>query len=125
MQTARWILNRLPMPSRMNRSPFFLLTKQAADIGYLRSFGCQCRVYLPGQLRTGDRHLSDRGAAGVYLGPSENHSAAVTYLPRQRRFLIVAKMECYEDSFPGVGTAFDWDKRSRRREGRALGRRQP
>lgn len=110
VQTARWILNRLPMPSRMNRSPFFLLTKQAADIGYLRSFGCLCRVYLPGQLRTGDRHLSDRGAAGVYLGPSENHPAAVTYLPRQRRFLIVAKMECYEDSFPGVGTAFDWDK---------------
>ena len=91
VQTARWILNRLPMPSRMNRSPFSLLTKQAADIGYLRSFGCLCRVYLPGQLRTGDRHLSDRGAAGVYLGPSENHSAAVTYLPRQRRFLIVAK----------------------------------
>ena len=110
VQTARWILNRLPMPSRMNRSPFFLLTKRAADIGYLRSFGCLCRVYLPVQLRTGDRHLSDRGAAGVYLGPSENHSAAVTYLPRQRRFLIVAKMECYEDSFPGVGTAFDWDK---------------
>ena len=59
MQTARWILNRLPMPSRMNRSPYFLLTKRPADISYLRSFGCLCKVYLPREIRLSLIHISE------------------------------------------------------------------
>eukprot|EP00975_Prorocentrum_lima_P070155 12930421-Prorocentrum_lima.AAC.1 len=71
VQTARWILNRLPTPSRGNLSPYFILTRTPASMQYLRVFGCLCRHRLPPPQRQGDRHLAPRANPAVYLGPSE------------------------------------------------------
>ena len=47
LQTANWILNRLPQPSRGNLSPYFILARAPASVTYLRTFGCLVRVLVP------------------------------------------------------------------------------
>lgn len=109
IQTSQWIHNRLPMPSRGNRSPFTILTRQSADLAYLRSFGCLCHYTIPPARRDGDKHFADRGAVGLYLGPSEESPASIVYVPASRTVTVSRNVVCYEDRFPGVhGVRFDW-----------------
>ena len=108
-QTARWILNRMPQPSRGNMSPVFTLTRQVADIAFLRAFGCLCRALIPDPRRSGDRHLADRGVAAIYLGPSEESPASVVMSLSDKSVFTSRDLVCYEDRFPGVaGQQYDW-----------------
>ena len=108
-QTARWILNRMPQPSRGNMSPFFILTRRLADIAFLRAFGCLCRALIPAPRRQGDRHLADRGVAAIYLGPSEESSASVVMSLSDKSVFTTRDLVCYEDRFPGIaGQHYDW-----------------
>ncbi len=100
VQTARWLHNRLPTPSRNNLSPFFILTRTRASVAYLRCFGCLCRVRTPPATRQGDRHFADRATMCVYLGPSETSPAAVVLDLRSRRLFVSRDVICYEDVFP-------------------------
>jgi len=100
IQTANWVLNRLPQPSRGNMSPIFILSKRPASLAYLRLFGSLARVTLPWPKRSGDRHFADRGAMGVYLGPSELSPGSVIYLPKTRQFLVSRDIIVYEDLQP-------------------------
>lgn len=102
LQTANWICNRLPSASRSWHSSYFLLARRSCSIAYLRSFGCLVRVFLSPAQRSGDRHFSDRGALGIYLGPSETSPAAVTFVPSRRQFFTSRHVVFYEDVFPGV-----------------------
>ena len=90
MQAARWIENRLPKPSRGNQSPVYMLSKALPDLSHLYTFGCLCLVTLPGPLREGDKHFMDRGAHGLYLGPSEGGQCHVVYVFALRRVLATA-----------------------------------
>lgn len=94
MQTARWIENRLPKPTRGNQTPAFMLSKQLPDLSHLYTFGCLCLVTLPGPLREGDAHFMDRGAPGLYLGPSEEGQCHIVYVFALRRVLPTA----YDDA---------------------------
>lgn len=71
LQCSNRICNRLPQTSRGNLSPWFILSRQPASIGYLRSFGCLVRMTIPKERRDPDHHFADRGVLGIYLGPSE------------------------------------------------------
>lgn len=102
LQTANWVCNRLPSSSRGWLSPLFILSRRAASILHLRTFGCLARVTLPSSHREGDRHFSDRGLLGVYLGPSEQSPAAIIYVPSRRRFLTTRQVLFYEDVQPGI-----------------------
>jgi hypothetical protein len=109
MQCARWIENRLPKPSRGNQSPVYMLSKALGDLSHLYTFGCLCLVTLPGPLRSGDKHFMDRGAPGLYLGPSEEGQCHLAYVFALRRVLPVAKIRVWEDEFPGLrGDKYRW-----------------
>lgn len=102
LQCANWILNRLPQSSRANMSPWFILCRQPASVGYLKSFGCLVRMTIPQARRDGDRHFADRGTLGIYLGPSEQSPGAVLYVPSSRKFYVARDVLCYEDVHPGI-----------------------
>ena len=109
MQTARWIENRLPKPTRGNQTPAFMLSKQLPNLSHLYTFGCLCLVTLPGPLREGDAHFMDRGAPGLYLGPSEEGQCHIVYVFALRRVLPTAKLRVWEDQFPGLrGHRYAW-----------------
>ena len=102
LQTANWILNRLPQPSRGNLSPYFILSRAPASVAYLRTFGCLVRVLVPLARRDGDRHFADRGRLGICLGPSEASPGACVYVPSTRTFVVSREVVFYEDTLPGV-----------------------
>ena len=109
LQTSTWITNRLPRPSRGQKSPFELLTRQLPDISYLYSFGCLCSITVPAVKRDGDRHFADRGEIGLYMGPSEQSPGSVVLLPASGRITVVPKLKVWEDQFPGLpGHRYDW-----------------
>ena len=102
LQTANWILNRLPQPSRGNLSPYYILSRAPASVAYLRTFGCLVRVLVPLARRDGDRHFADRGRLGICLGPSENSPGTCVYMPSTRTFVVSREVLFYEDTLPGV-----------------------
>lgn len=102
LQTSNWICNRLPQASRNNMSAWYILSKMRASIAYLRSFGCLARFVIPVAQRSGDRHFADRGAIGIYLGPSEVSPGCIIYSPSLRRFFTTRDVICFEDVHPGV-----------------------
>ena len=109
LQTARWILNRLPSAARGNLSPYSILTRRPADVQYLKAFGCLSAYRLPPARREGDKHLADRAGWGLYLGPSEESPAAVIYTFGNRSLSVTCHYHPYEDRFPGVkGVTFNW-----------------
>jgi transposase InsO family protein len=109
LHTSTWITNRLPRPSRGHRSPFEMLTRELPDLSYLYSFGCLCKLTIPSTRREGDRHFADRGEMGIYMGPSEQSPGSVVFMPRSSRIVVVAKIQVWEDQFPGLtGHRYDW-----------------
>lgn len=102
LQCANWICNRLPQPSRCNLSPWFILSRRPASIGYLKSFGCLVRMTIPKQRRDADHHFADRGTLGIYLGPSELSPGCVVYVPSSKKFFVTRDVIAYEDVHPGV-----------------------
>ena len=110
LQTAVWIHNRLPRPSRGDVSPYFTLTRRQPSLQDLYTFGCLCAVVVPSAHRHGDRHFADRGEHGLYLGPSEVSPGHVVYLLSSRKVQGVAKLsKVWEDNYPGVsGDRYVW-----------------
>ncbi|HJL47402.1 MAG TPA: reverse transcriptase domain-containing protein, partial [Polyangiaceae bacterium LLY-WYZ-15_(1-7)] len=109
LQTARWIHNRLPMPSRGNMSPFSIITRRLAKLAYLFAFGALCEYFVPKARREGDKHFADRGVMGIYLGPSEESPASIVYVVSSKQIQVSRHVRCFEDRFPGVnGMQYDW-----------------
>jgi hypothetical protein len=44
IQTAAWIHNRLPRPSRGNETPYYVLTRSLPSLAMLYCFGCLAAV---------------------------------------------------------------------------------
>ena len=109
LQTAIWIHNRLPRPSRNNQSPFFILGRKPASLAHLHVFGCLAEVRIHNAHREGDRHFTDRGAQSIYLGPSEISSGHVVFLIDAQKIQTHAHIRVWEDRFPGLrGERYDW-----------------
>ena len=109
VQTAAWLSNRLPRPSRGDQSPLQVLSHSLPDLSALYCFGCLCAATLPTARRDGDRHFADRGEYAIYLGPSEESPAHVIYLLSSRRIDTRPKIRVWEDEFPGIrGERYAW-----------------
>jgi len=102
IQTAAWIHNRLPRPSRGNETPYYVLTRSLPSLAMLYCFGCLAAVVIPVPRREGDRHFADRGEHAIYLGPSEVSPGHVVYLLSSRRITTVAKIHSL--ALPASGT---------------------
>ena len=48
----------------------------------------------------------DRGAPGLYLGPSEEGQCHIVYVFALRRVLPTSKLRVWEDQFPGLRAKF-------------------
>ena len=113
--TANWLHNRLPSASRGGKSPFELLSGRVPDLTHLRAFGCAVAVFRQPDVRTKEKGhkklVADRADLGVYLGPSEDYPAHVTYLSK-RGFTVSAHCDFDERVFPGVKSvaSTDWVK---------------
>lgn len=65
IQTAVFLINRMPSPLLKNVSPYELLVKKQPAYNFLRAFGCLCFVSTLNK----DRHkLSQRANASVFIG---------------------------------------------------------
>ena len=86
-----------------------MLTKRKPDLSSLYVFGCLCNVHLPDAWRSGDRHLADRSAYGLYLGPSEESPGHVAYIFSTKKMVVVPHLRVWEDQLPGLrGDSFTW-----------------
>ena len=111
VQMAAWLCNRLPRSTRGWKSPYELLTRSKPDLSNIYAFGCLCGMHLPAASawRSGDKHLADRGAFGLYLGPSEESPGHIVYLTARSKVIVVPQIQAWEDEFPGVkGDRFSW-----------------
>ena len=109
VQMAAWLHNRLPRSSRSWKSPIEVLSHAKSDLSPAYAFGCLCSIYLPDAWREGDRHVADRGAFGLYLGPSELSPGHVVYLLSTSKVVVVPNVRVWEDEFPGIkGDRYTW-----------------
>lgn len=52
MQTAAYVINRIPQLGLKFVSPFELLWKVKPNVSYFRVFGCVCYVFIPNHIRS-------------------------------------------------------------------------
>ena len=107
LQTACFLHNRLPRPSRDGLSPYFMLTGCKSDVTYVRAFGAQTDVYLsPDQRDTtvAGGKLADRSIRGINVGPSEVSPGYCVYIPKERRVITSRHVMVDESVFPGLPT---------------------
>jgi hypothetical protein len=102
MQTAEWLTNHLPRPSRGRASPYFLLTRMLHSLEHLFSFGSLCAATIPESRRQGDKHFADRGEYVFYIGQSAEIPGHVVFMLTSRKIQIVAKIRVWEDKFPAL-----------------------
>lgn len=65
VQTAVFLINRIPSPLLKNVSPYELLVKKQPDYSLLRSFGCLC--YVSTHLKDRNK-FSPRASSCVFIG---------------------------------------------------------
>ncbi|KAL0641693.1 hypothetical protein Bca4012_102979 [Brassica carinata] len=68
VQTACYLINRIPTKVLKNLSPFEVLNKSKPHIDHLRVFGCLCYVWVPGEQRN---KLEAKSTKAMLIGYSE------------------------------------------------------
>ncbi|MBW0542269.1 hypothetical protein O181_081984 [Austropuccinia psidii MF-1] len=78
INTATFLTNILPTPSKKNLSPYFLWTAQSPKIKRVRTFGCKVIFLIPKQKRSWK--LGPVGEEGVLLGFNNDSSYRILKL---------------------------------------------
>ncbi|MBW0501514.1 hypothetical protein O181_041229 [Austropuccinia psidii MF-1] len=73
INTATFLCNLIPTPSRHNKSPYALWTGKSPRIKKLRVFGCQAVVLIHCNFR--DWKLGESGCKGIFLGYENDMSS--------------------------------------------------
>ncbi|MBW0502257.1 hypothetical protein O181_041972 [Austropuccinia psidii MF-1] len=98
LNTAVFLSNLIPTPSRFNLSPYSLLAGNPPRIKKLRVFGCSAIVSIPRNHR--EWKLSPAGEAGVLLGYENNNSAYRILRLCDKKVLISKHVRFNESDFP-------------------------
>ncbi|KAL0641354.1 hypothetical protein Bca4012_102580 [Brassica carinata] len=85
VQTACYLINRIPTKVLKNLSPFEVLNKSKPYIDHLRVFGCLCYVWVPGEQRN---KLEAKSTKAMLIGYSVTQKGYKCYDPATRRVLV-------------------------------------
>jgi len=85
VQTACYLINRIPTKVLKNLSPFEVLNKSKPHIDHLRVFGCLCYVWVPGEQRN---KLEAKSTKAMLIGYSVTQKGYKCYDPATRRVLV-------------------------------------
>lgn len=96
IQTAAYIINRLPSRVLNFKSPFEVLKGRKVDIDHLRVFGCVFFVHVQGQHRD---KFDPRAIKCVFLGYSSTQKGYKCYSPQTRKLLVSRDVRFDEANF--------------------------
>src|SRR5690606_28045577 len=85
VQTACYLINRVPTKILKNLSPFEVLNKNKPHIDHLRVFGCLCYCLVPGEQRS---KLEAKSTKGMFIGYSVTQRGYKCYDPVTRRVMV-------------------------------------
>ncbi|KAL0642049.1 hypothetical protein Bca4012_102844 [Brassica carinata] len=93
VQTACYLINRVPTKILKNLSPFEVLNKSKPVIDHLRVFGCVCYVMVPGQQRN---KLEAKSTKAMFIGYSITQKGYKCYDPEARRVMVSREVKFVE-----------------------------
>ncbi|KAL3835707.1 hypothetical protein ACJIZ3_010443 [Penstemon smallii] len=95
--TAVYLINRLPTPSLLNKSPYETLFQKKPDYLFLKTFGCQCWP----NLRPYNKHKMDpRSLPCIFIGYSTSHHGYMCLHVPTSRIYISRDVIFDENLFP-------------------------
>ena len=97
VQTAPYIINRLPTPVLNNKTPFEVLFGKKPSYAHLKIFGCLAFAYNP--QRTTDK-FEPRGVPCVFLGYSDTEKGYSLLSMLTQRCFVSRDMRFVEHVFP-------------------------
>ena len=93
VQTACYLINRVPTKILKNLSPFEVLNKSKPFIDHLRVFGCVCYVMTPGEQRN---KLEAKSTKAMFIGYSITQKGYKCYDPEARRVMVSREVKFIE-----------------------------
>ncbi|WZZ60344.1 hypothetical protein YC2023_060451 [Brassica napus] len=93
VQTACYLINRVPTKILKNLSPFEVLNKSKPVIDHLRVFGCVCYVMVPGEQRN---KLEAKSTKAMFIGYSITQKGYNFYDHEARRVMVSREVKFVE-----------------------------
>ncbi|KAL0815580.1 hypothetical protein Bca101_072024 [Brassica carinata] len=93
VQTACYLISRVPTKILKNLSPFEVLNKSKPFIDHLRVFGCVCYVMTPGEQRN---KLEAKSTKAMFIGYSITQKGYKCYDPEARRVMVSREVKFIE-----------------------------
>ncbi|WZY94094.1 hypothetical protein YC2023_066423 [Brassica napus] len=93
VQTACYLINRVPTRVLKKLSPFEVLNKTKPHIDHLRVFGCLCYVMIPGERRN---KLEAKSTKAMFIGYSITQKGYKCYDPITRRVMVSREVKFVE-----------------------------
>ncbi|MBW0535336.1 hypothetical protein O181_075051 [Austropuccinia psidii MF-1] len=118
LNTAVFLSNLIPTPSRFNLSPYSLWTGNPPRIKKLHVFGCRAIVSIPRNHR--EWKLGPAGEAGVLLGYENNNSAYRILRLCDKKVLISKHVRFDESDFPFTNISSQSDRFRATRDGELI-----
>ncbi|MBW0548016.1 hypothetical protein O181_087731 [Austropuccinia psidii MF-1] len=118
LNTAVFLSNLIPTPSRLNLSPYTLWTGNPPRIKKLRVFGCKAIVSIPRNHR--EWKLGPAGEIGVLLGYENDNSAYRILRLSDKKVLISKHVRFDESNFPFSKTQPQSDEFRATRDGEVI-----
>ncbi|PKU87463.1 Retrovirus-related Pol polyprotein from transposon TNT 1-94 [Dendrobium catenatum] len=95
--TAAFLINRLPSPNTLNKSPYHLLYQSPPDYSILRQFGCRC---YPWTKPLSPHKLAPRSISCIFLGYTINQKGFKCFDPITNKIISSRHVQFDESSFP-------------------------
>ncbi|MBW0535465.1 hypothetical protein O181_075180 [Austropuccinia psidii MF-1] len=105
VNTASFLSNLVPTPSRDNLSPFSLWSSKPSRIKRLRTFGCKAFILIHKNKR--EWKLSPTSEEGILLGFVNDNSAYKILRLRDKAVIITRHALFVEDKFPSLDNTSD------------------
>ncbi|PKU60934.1 Retrovirus-related Pol polyprotein from transposon TNT 1-94 [Dendrobium catenatum] len=97
INTAVYIINRLPSPTTNNIPPLKLMFNITPEYSHLRTFGCECFPLLPPHTRT---KLHPNSVSCIFIGYSDTQKGYRCLNKNTNRIYTSRHVQFSEDSFP-------------------------